>query len=172
MRRTFLLVAVVTLAATMFVPATAAEPTTTGHSLSKQAEGTWSWVNTTWDQWKTTNKGGAYASGTEAGTWTGTFEGTAVETFGAQIFPDDTLWALIEIAFEGTVEDRAGTLQILTTAVLRDPDGTMHGRWTIISGTGELANLRGQGTWVYEGADPMDHASYSGIIKEFVPPST
>jgi hypothetical protein len=48
----------------------------------------------------------------------------------------------------------------------------MHGQWTIISGTEELANVRGQGTWVYEGADPTDHASYSGIIKEFVPPAT
>lgn len=170
MRRTITTVAVVALAATLFIPATTAAPSSAERRLSKEAAGTWSWVNTSWDQWKTTKKGGAFASGTEAGTWTGTFEGTAVETFGAQIRPDGTLWALIEIAFEGTVEDKAGTLQILTTAMLRDPEGTMHGQWTIVSGTDELANLRGQGTWVYEGSDPADHASYSGIIKEFVPP--
>ncbi|HEX9123375.1 MAG TPA: hypothetical protein VF984_08450 [Actinomycetota bacterium] len=35
--------------------------------------------------------------------------------------------------------------------------------------TSELANTRGQGTWTYQGADPTDHASYSGIVKEFVP---
>jgi hypothetical protein len=170
MRRAILLVAAVTLAAVLF-PATAAAPPKVPAMSSRAAEGTWSWVNTTWDQWKTTAKGGAYASGTEAGTWTGTFEGTAVETFGAYIAPDGTVWALIEIAFEGTVEGMHGTLQILTTAVLRNPDGTMHGDWTIISGTDELANLRGQGTWTYEGADPADHAGYSGIIKEFIPPT-
>jgi hypothetical protein len=132
-------------------------------------DATWSWVNTGWDQWRTTHRGVAYASGTEEGTWTGTFEGTSLEEFGAQINPDGTLWALIRISFEGTVDGKEGTLQMLTTAVQRNPEGTMHGDWTITSGTGELANLRGQGTWVYEGSDPSDHATYSGIIKEFVP---
>lgn len=166
MRRTLLLLAAVTLAAATFVPATAVEPPAAERLA---VGGTWSWVNTTFDVWKETRKGVVFASGTEAGTWTGTFEGTSVDGFGAQIWPDGTLWALLDISFEGTVEEMTGTLEILTTAVQRNPDGTMHGTWTIISGTDELVNLRGQGTWVYEGSDPTDHASYSGIMQEFVP---
>lgn len=173
MRRTLLLFAVVALAAAVSIPATAAAPPGAAPRMSPKAvSGTWSWVNTTFDVWKTTPKGVMYASGTEAGAWTGTFEGSSpVETFGAQIWPDGTLWALIDISFEGTVDGKTGTLQILTTAVQRKPDQTMTGKWTITSGTEELANLRGQGTWTYEGADPTDHASYSGIIKEYVPPA-
>jgi hypothetical protein len=169
MRRTILILAVVSLAAALFVLATAAAPSGRERLLPREAAGTWSWVNTGWDEWKTTPKGVVYVSGTEEGTWTGTFEGTTVDEFGARIWPDGTVWALLRLSFEGTVNGKTGTLEFLTTAVLRDPDGTMHGEWTISSGTDELANLRGQGTWVYEGSDPMDHATYTGIVKEFVP---
>ena len=172
MRRTILFIAVVTLAAVVSIQGTAAAPPKAPAMSPKAAEGTLSWVNTGLDAWKTTGKGVTYASGTEEATWTGTFEGTSVDEFGVQFWPDGTLWAVLHISFEGTVGEKTGTLEILETAVLRDPDGTMHGQWTVASGTGELANLRGQGTWVYEGfSDDLNHASYSGIVKEFVPPT-
>jgi hypothetical protein len=69
-----------------------------------------------------------------------------VDDFGAEIWPDGRLWALLAISFTGTVNDKTGTLEILTTAMVRDPDKAMKGQWTITSGTGDLANLRGQGT--------------------------
>ena len=171
MRRTVTILVAVALAAAVFVPATgAAQPHKAVPTTPKEVTGTWSWVNNTWEEWKTTHKGVVYASGTETGTWTGTFEGTSTEEFGAQINPDGTLWALIRITFTGTVGEQSGTLEILTTAVMRNSDGTMHGTWTISSGTDGLANLRGQGTWVYVGPDP-EHATYTGIIREYVPPA-
>ena len=171
MRRTFLLVAVVALAATLFVPATTAAPSTSEHVLSREAAGTWSWVNTGWDVWKTARDGTEYLSGTEDGTWTGTFEGSSSDTFAGEIHSDGSLWGLLSTSFEGTVGGKSGTLEILTTWVVpeRNPDAAMTGTWVIINGTDELANLRGKGTWVYEGADPTDHATYSGMVKEFVP---
>jgi hypothetical protein len=169
MRRTFPLVAAVVLAGALFVPTTVAAPSAADRLLPRAAEGTWSWVNTGWDQWKTTKKGVAYASGTEESTWTGTFEGTGVDTFGAQIWPDGRVWALLRISFTGTVDEKTGTLEILFTAIVNEPDQAMHGKWTIISGTDELANLRGQGTWVYVDADPTDNATYAGVVREFTP---
>jgi hypothetical protein len=154
------------LLALSFIPATAA-PKHEPRVARSAAEGVWTWVNTGWDVWKETPRGVQYVSGTEEGTWTGTFEGSSIDGFGAEIRPDDTLWALLTISFEGTVDGRTGRLEILTTAVARDPDRPMRGRWTIISGTGDLANLRGQGTWYY---DPdVEGARYAGIIRELAP---
>jgi hypothetical protein len=167
MRRTILVFAVASLAAAMFIPATAAAPSKVPATVLKPVAGTWTWVNTAFNVWKTTKKGVQYASGSEDGTWTGDFEGTSVDDFGVQIWPDGTVWALLTISFDGTVKDKTGTLQILTTAVVRDPDKPMTGTWTIASGTGDLVNFGGQGTWYYD-AD-LEGAYYSGIIKEFVP---
>lgn len=163
MRRTILLVAVVALAATLFVPATAAEsPGTDRRVLARTAaEGTWTWVNTAWEVWKTTEKV-KYVSGSEEGTWTGSLEGSSSDTFGAKIWRHGGgLWAVLNISFTGTVEGKAGTLEILTDLGRGDPCGT----WTITSGTGDLTNMRGHGTWCW--AD--EGAEYSGILKEYVP---
>jgi hypothetical protein len=77
------------------------------------------------------------------------------------------------VKFEGTVEEMTGTLEILTTFEVprEDLDAPMSGTWMIVTGTGELENTCGYGTWVYEGADPADHASYSGSIQDCVPPA-
>jgi hypothetical protein len=148
-------------------PTTAAAPPRVTPGISRSAaEGVWTWVVTVMDVWKETPRGVQFASGSEDGTWTGTFEGSSVDTFGAELRPDG-LWALLAISFEGTVLDKTGTLEILTTAVANDPDRPMRGRWTIISGTGDLANVRGQGTWVIDAE--LDGARYSGIVREFVP---
>jgi hypothetical protein len=59
----------------------------------------------------------------------------------------------IERTFEGTVEVNGdtyeGTLLIRQNAKGTMPGGpgTLKGTWVIISGTGELANLHGQGKW-------------------------
>lgn len=171
MRRTASILVAVALAAALFVPATgAAQPHRSVGPTLKKVTGTWSWVNTTMEIWKETKKGVIFVSGTEAGTWTGALEGSSVDGFGAKIWPDGRLWALLDISFQGSVDGKTGTLQILTTAVQAEPDQLMSGEWTITSGTGELANYRGQGTWVYAGPDP-DHATYTGMIREYVPPA-
>lgn len=171
MRRTIVLLAAVTLVAVMFIPATSAAPPASDQILQRAAEGTWSWVNTGWDVWKTTKKGVEHASGTEDGTWTGTFEGTSMDSFAGVFKQSGAFFGLLTVKFEGAVGELTGTLEILTTFEVSadDLDAPMTGTWMIVSGTDELANLRGDGTWVYEGADPTDHATYTGIIKELVP---
>jgi len=49
---------------------------------------------------------------------------------------------------EGTVlGSDLGTLTILLTGKQDAPDQDWYGQWVIISGTGDLANARGRGTW-------------------------
>jgi len=48
--------------------------------------------------------------------------------------------------FEGTVMGKEGTLVIQLVGWRYLPED-WYGQWLIISGTGELANLRGQGIW-------------------------
>jgi len=49
------------------------------------------------------------------------------------------------LAFTGTVAGASGTLLFASTA--NTAGGTFHGHFTILSGTGGLANLRGEGTF-------------------------
>jgi hypothetical protein len=171
MRRTIVLLTAVTLVAVMFIPATSAAPPAADRILPRAAEGTGSWVNTGWDVWKTTKKGVEHASGTEDGTWTGTFEGTSTDSFAGVFKPSGAFFGLLTVKFEGAVGDLTGSLEILTTfeVLQEDLDAPMTGTWMIVAGTDELANLRGEGTWVYEGDDPTSHAAYTGLVKEFVP---
>jgi len=50
------------------------------------------------------------------------------------------------LAFTGTVAGSSGTLLFASTA--NTAGGTFHGHFTILSGTGGLANLRGEGTFI------------------------
>ena len=48
--------------------------------------------------------------------------------------------------FSATFEGKSGTLAILVNHIYYPSMGSSEGTWVIISGTGELANLHGQGT--------------------------
>jgi hypothetical protein len=112
--------------------------------------------------------------GTDTGTWTGTFLGTSDEEFvvvchrkgGFNFYKG-------EMTFTGTVEDesgelRSGTMVIKTNgkqgAVSEDCgpvfDTNWYGHWVIIGGTGELADVHGQGTFW---GPPLD-LDYEGQI--------
>jgi len=80
--------------------------------------------------------------------------------------PSFAVWH-IERTFTGTVEGKPGTLTMHMEAKIGYPTVTypsLEGTWVIISGTGDLANLHGQGTWwnspgqvlVYEGQMHFD----------------
>lgn len=171
MRRALLLVAVVTLAVGMAIPAIAARSQEATEMAPKAAEGIWTWVNTGAVTWKTANDGTEYVTGIEDGTWTGTFEGSSTDAFDGEIRDDGSLWGLLRVAFEGTVFEKTGTLEILTTWVVprKDPSEPMSGRWRIVSGTDELADFHGEGTWVYD--TEVEGARYSGVVKEVAPPA-
>ena len=69
----------------------------------------------------------------------------------------------IERFFTGTVNGKEGTftMNLETTGSHPSSPGSMKGTWVIISGTDELANLHGQGTWTNLGAMRL---SYEGMI--------
>jgi hypothetical protein len=159
----------VLILALFLVPGTAAAPSGAAATIHKGVSGTWSWVTPGGVVWKTTSNGTQYVTGTEDGTWTGTFSGTSKDAFDGKIRPNGSPWGLLRIDLTGTVRGKSGTLEILTTWVVPEehPTQLMTGRWSIVSGTGGLADLHGQGTW--KGVDPnTSAANYKGIIT-FVP---
>ena len=89
----------------------------------------------------------------ENGSWTGTFEGTSTED-GKVVIHCSGAWSFNAIVSfsEVAVGGNEGTLEM--SVVGRRPDGSSdwEGKWVILSGTGELANLRGQGPWWGPGA--------------------
>lgn len=128
------------------------------------AEGTWNYTPRIIEMWDWG------FLGDEVANWTGTFNGTSYDVF-TVVFHDWGWSAIGLIFFDGTVtlEDdtvKEGSLVILFVG--KKPEGQdWHGHWVILSGKGDLANLRGRGTWWGPGAPepgvegPLD---YSGWI--------
>ncbi|HET9724725.1 MAG TPA: hypothetical protein VFR44_12915 [Actinomycetota bacterium] len=160
MRRTILLLAAIALMLAMVGTPAAAEPPV-------PATGVWSWVGGEWNQVDLPS-GGARFTGTEFGHWTGTFVGTSAESYKGVIMPNGTLTALIRIEFTGSVDGAHGTLLMQTTVWAKSLVEPMTGRWVILGGSGDLANLRGQGAWIFESCDEDPpwrcYADYSGQV--------
>lgn len=89
---------------------------------------------------------------TEWEDWAGDFEGTGVSFFRVVWFsyPSGPLNVWLRCTFTGTVHydglDKEGTMVIQYVGWRYLPED-WYGRWVILSGTDELANLRGRGTW-------------------------
>ena len=85
---------------------------------------------------------------TEWEDWFGDFEGSAVSFFKVTWFnfPEGPLNVWLRSDFEGTVMGREGTLVIQLVGWRYLPEDWA-GQWVIVSGTGALANLHGQGAW-------------------------
>jgi hypothetical protein len=103
----------------------------------------------------------------ENGMWTGTFEGTSTED-GKVVIHCSGAWSFKGIvSFEGKVNGKIGTLTMRAVGTRPDSLTDWTGKWVIISGTGDLANLRGQGTWWGPGAPAPEvwgDIYYSGEI--------
>ena len=108
-------------------------------------DGTWSW----WaDDFSFRFAGGnTFISATEHDTLTGTFTGTGVGPFTMTEHPDGYYTGSGRTTFTVTVQEKSGTCVIRWVGNTENqPEGDWWFKWVIISGTGELANLRGQGT--------------------------
>lgn len=158
MRSKLSVVCVIALLSTFLIPLVQATPIPVVQATpSTTASGKWTYVNTGFKIIKQFD-GYQIASITEDGTWTGTFVGTSKDVIRAVINPQGFLTFAGLIYFTGTVGGRSGTLVILFTG-----SGTftgMSGNWFILSGTGGLAKLRGQGTWW----GPSYNLDYSGKV--------
>lgn len=104
--------------------------------------------------------GYTFILGDESGVWTGTFTGTSYDVFQAVVLPSGKAYiSYALIFFEGNVGDKQGTL-VISFAPGTGDFVTFSGRWKILSGTGELENLHGQGIW----SGPSYDMKYSGLI--------
>ena len=153
MRRTsVLLVAIALVLAMVGAPAAAASPPT-------PAAGTITWVSFAFDEPRLAGPI-VFLTGSESSVWTGTFAGTAVDTFHAVVLTNGAVGGQFWLTLSGA----DGTLQMNITLWER-PDAS-GGKWVITSSTGEFAGLRGQGTWkITGGTETETFAEYSGKVQ-------
>ena len=94
---------------------------------------------------------------------TGTLTGTAVGEEQIIFLPNQTASLRAELTFTGTVDGRAGSLRIVFDG---RGTGITHGQFVLLNGTGDLATLRGQGT--FEGFPQTGSGTYTGMF-QFAP---
>jgi hypothetical protein len=97
---------------------------------------------------------------TETDTLTGTFEGSSVIHGSCIVRATGAGTCLARETFTGKVAGKTGTVEFQDFITL-EPSGAAHGRFVIVGGTGELANLRGSGS--FEGT-PEGTGTYTGQI--------
>jgi hypothetical protein len=100
---------------------------------------------------------------------TGDFLGTSTEVYDMTLhgsqdnFVYEDGWYKGTVTFTGTVGDRTGTMEIRFVGKSPGNIFVWSGTWRIVSGTGELSGIHGQGTWE-NAEDPSMGVHYSGRI--------
>jgi hypothetical protein len=112
--------------------------------------------------------GNLFIYATEDEVWVGDLAGTSQAAFRVEIFTEGFWNVWLRSTFTGTVQGKSGTLviQLVGKRTMWDAERFWwYGQWVIISGTGELENLRGQGNWWGPGFGAMGpDIFYSGQI--------
>ena len=157
------LVCLAAILAILFMPMLMAEARRHHHHGREPAYGTWIF----YPEGKLTKPydGYTFILGYETGDWTGTFKGSDYAIFFAEKNPDGTIVYLPYgvIFFTGTVNGKEGTLRINFGPAVKQGDPWLwSGPWEILSGTGELENLQGKGTWR---EITTEHIEYTGWIR-------
>lgn len=88
----------------------------------------------------------------ENGIWTGTFSGTSTEDGNVVIYSSGAWSFRGTVSFAGEVDGRSGNLTMQVEGKRPDAFTDWSGKWVILNGTDDLANLHGQGTWWGPGA--------------------
>jgi hypothetical protein len=100
--------------------------------------------------------GNTFIESTEEGIWTGTFEGESREAGHVARHRSGFVSFRATVSFDDvTVDGKSGTLQMRVVGEKPDASSDWQGKWVILSGTGELATLRGHGTWWGPGYNPL-----------------
>jgi hypothetical protein len=161
-----LIVCMVALLPTLWMPAVHA-------STPTSASGTWSWRTPSmpsppgfFNVIKVAG-GNTFIHADDDALFTGTFDGTGYDVFKLQIHPTGFATGKGRTLFTGTVLGKSGTLVIQWVGNTKGDQGWWWFEWIILRGTGELANLHGQGTsWGPGPAGPgvWGGVDYSGTI--------
>ena len=135
----------------------------------EEASGDWTYVPDLGGLTFRTAGNTTFVYGTEVSTFTGTFVGTSDDEFVVvchQEGPESFMnFVKITIDFTGEVDGRAGDLTMKATgkpdSTTCDPSGAIwSGKWVVLGGTGELADLHGHGAWM----GPSFDLDYTGKI--------
>ena len=129
--------------------------------------GTWSWRTPSMPSppgfftVKKLANGNTFIHADDDALFTGTFDGTGYDVFTMTVHPNGFATGSGRTLFTGTVMGKSGTLVIMWVGNTKDESGWWWFKWVILSGTGELANLRGQGTsW---GPGPAGPGVWGGV---------
>jgi len=152
-------VLMVALLSTLSVPVSAGPP--------ENAEGLWQYIPSIENA--RVADGNTFLDTSEVGQWTGTFSGVSTEKGKVVRHSSGHVSFKGAVSFIGKVGDKSGTLEMLAVGSKPDLSSEWEGTWVIISGTGDLATLHGQGTWWgpgYSSANPSKWGDiyYSGEI--------
>jgi hypothetical protein len=91
--------------------------------------------------------GNVFLHAQEWETWEGSFSGDSIAEFWVTQFREGNMNVWLRSEFTGTVlGDKEGTM-IIQLVGKKPVNDDWYGQWVIISGTGDLANARGGGTW-------------------------
>ena len=159
---TLLIVCIVALLSTLSISAVhATKPIT--------VSGTWSWITPSisgpagsgfFNVIRVAN-GNIFIYADDDALFTGTFKGTGYDIFTLRIHPEGFTTGKGQTLFTGEVLGEKGTLVIQWVGNTKNDLGWWRFEWTILSGTGDLANLRGHGTsW---GPGPADIGVWGGV---------
>lgn len=156
-KRVLTLLTMIMILSTLSAPALAGPPTEVGGL----------WQYTPYIVGVRVAGGNMFLQTIEDGIWTGNFEGDSTED-GQVVVHSSGSWSYKGIvSFVGTVDGRSGTMEMSVAGRRPDVLSDWQGLWVILSGTDELANLRGQGTWWGPGAPAPEQQGdiyYSGTI--------
>jgi hypothetical protein len=162
-KKLFVLLAVIMVLSLMLIPA--CTPT----AEDENAEGVWSYLPAGPPIVDVVGPH-TFMTISDAGDWTGTITGSA-DDFGEVAIHSSGPWYYNgTVPFDSvTVNGRMGGLLISVYGSRPNADAEWDGTWIIISGKGDLAGLRGHGTWEGPGwqGDPEvpGVVNYSGSIR-------
>jgi len=162
MKRLLLLVVLAAVLAALCMAPTLA----IARSEQTSAEGEWTWVNESFREMVHRN-GNAFLRGDEAGTWTGTFDGESHDDFIGLVNASGELHGMLLVEFDNvSVNGAVGGLRMRLSWYVNE-SYSFGGQWKIVSGSGELRHLRGEGQWQwYDDVGAEGGARYSGITWE------
>ena len=140
-KKLFVLLAVIMVLSMLSIPALAGPP-------DNSVEGRWCYGDIVEGERKISG-GNEFYDLDDSGAWIGTFEGYSSDDGRIQVHASGFTLFKSTVSFESVeVDGKSGGLEMRINGWLQGADiSDYEGLWVITGGTGELAGLRGRGTW-------------------------